>query len=225
MIKLENVQKEFYVKREKKNVLNNINFNFKKGKFYAIMGPSGCGKTTLLQMIGLLDKPTKGNINFENKNISNLTADEISNIRNKKIGFVFQSYFLNSHLKIYENVMLPLYINKDIPKKDRENLVFEILNNLGLKDKIFCYPSQLSGGEQQRVAIARALVNCPAVIIADEPTGNLDFENEKKIFKLFKRMSENGVCVIVSSHNSLIKNYADKTLYISNGILRECIYE
>ena len=221
MIELINVNKHFRLKKDGFSVLNNINVTFKKGKFYAVMGPSGSGKSTLLQLIGLLDNKFSGTIKIDGQDINELSENKISNLRKDKIGFVFQSFFLNANMKAYENVMIPLYINQNIRKSDRKKYAIDVLRKLGLEKRFEHYPKQLSGGEQQRVAIARALINKPDIIIADEPTGSLDKENEKIILEILKELSLNGICVIVASHNHLIKQYADKIIYLKNGMKGE----
>jgi len=221
MIELINVNKHFRLKKDGFSVLNNINVTFKKGKFYAVMGPSGSGKSTLLQLIGLLDNKFSGTIKIDGQDINELSENKISNLRKDKIGFVFQSFFLNANMKAYENVMIPLYINQNIRKSDRKKYAIDVLRKLGLEKRFEHYPKQLSGGEQQRVAIARALINKPDIIIADEPTGSLDKENEKIILEILKELSLNGICVIVASHNNLIKQYADKIIYLKNGMKGE----
>ena len=221
MIELINVNKHFRKKKDGFSVLNNINVTFKKGKFYAVMGPSGSGKSTLLQLIGLLDNKFSGTIKIDGQDINELSENKISNLRKDKIGFVFQSFFLNANMKAYENVMIPLYINQNIRKSDRKKYAIDVLRKLGLEKRFEHYPKQLSGGEQQRVAIARALINKPDIIIADEPTGSLDKENEKIILEILKELSLNGICVIVASHNNLIKQYADKIIYLKNGMKGE----
>lgn len=221
MIELINVNKHFRLKKDGFSVLNNINVTFKKGKFYAVMGPSGSGKSTLLQLIGLLDNKFSGTIKIDGQDINELSENKISNLREDKIGFVFQSFFLNANMKAYENVMIPLYINQNIRKSDRKKYAIDVLRKLGLEKRFEHYPKQSSGGEQQRVAIARALINKPDIIIADEPTGSLDKENEKIILEILKELSLNGICVIVASHNNLIKQYADKIIYLKNGMKGE----
>lgn len=220
MIELRDVNKEFINHKMKIIALNNINCSFDGGKFYAIMGSSGSGKSTLLNMIGLLDKPTSGNIIINNINIRNYNEKDVNMLRMKKIGFVFQDCFLSENLNVYENVILPLLINNDINMKEKHERVLQLLKMLNLNNRIEHYPKELSGGECQRVSIARALVNNPDIIIADEPTGNLDKLNEENIFNFLKQLARIGKCVIVVSHSELIKKYADKVLYMNNGKLR-----
>lgn len=220
-MKLNNLSK-IYVKDKKKiKVLDNINISFSKGKFYGIIGKSGAGKTTLINILGLLDNYDEGEYEIDNILSSNLTEDEKAELRMHKFGFVFQTYYLNDKLTACENVMIPMLINKDIAKDKRKERAMQLLKQVGLEDRINHYPKELSGGEQQRVALARALVNDPEVLIADEPTGNLDKENEKLIFDYLKEMTRKDKCIIVVSHNDIINKYADKIYLLESGTLHE----
>lgn len=221
-LKLLNAKKTYVMKDKHIIALNNLNIEFEEGKFYAIMGHSGSGKTTLIQVLGLLDSLTSGDYFINNKNVNLLNDNEKANLRMKKIGFVFQSFHLNPKLRAYENVMLPMLINKDIPKGKRKERAIDLLKQFNLDDRINHFPGELSGGEQQRIAIARALANNPNIILADEPTGNLDIENEKYIFKLLKEISNSGKCVIVVSHNNIIKEYADIIYIMDRGKIERC---
>ncbi len=220
-MKLNNLSK-IYVKDKKKiKVLDNINISFSKGKFYGIIGKSGAGKTTLINILGLLDNYDEGEYEIDNILSSNLTEDEKAELRMRKFGFVFQTYYLNDKLTACENLMIPMLINKDIAKDKRKERAIQLLKQFGLEDRINHYPKELSGGEQQRVALARALANDPEVLIADEPTGNLDKENEKLIFDYLKEMTKKDKCVIVVSHNDIINKYADKIYLLESGTLHE----
>ena len=217
MINLINVNKVFESKNSKNVVLKNINLNFEKGKFYAIMGHSGSGKSTLINIIGLLDGFTYGEYLINGKNVNYLTENEMANLRKKYIGFIFQDFNLDEYLKAYEHVIFPMLINKDISKSEREVKACNLLNYLDLGDRINHYPRELSGGECQRVAIARSLANNPEIILADEPTGNLDEENEQKVFSILKKLSKEGKCVIVVSHSNEVKKYADIIYRLEKG--------
>lgn len=221
IINIKSISKTYIKENEIIHALKSITYNFEIGKFYAIMGNSGSGKSTLLNCLGLLDEIDNGEIVINNINVSCLSDDQMSEFRRNKIGFIFQDYYLNPNMKAYENVMLPLFLNKNISEKEKKQKAIKILESLGLKDRVNHFPKELSGGEQQRVAIARALINNPDIILADEPTGNLDDENEKKIFALFKKISKKGKCVIVVTHNSIIKNYADKVINLKKGEMYE----
>jgi len=225
VIELKNLKKDYVAVNEKLEVLKGINYSFRKGNLYAIKGHSGSGKTTLIRILGLMDDVTEGEYFIYNKKANNLKDEEASYYRLKHIGFVFQDYNLNPYLKAYENVMIPMIINKDILKSDREILADKLLKEVGLLERREHFPKSLSGGEQQRVAIARALANDPDIIIADEPTGNLDKKSEKIIFGLLKEMASKGKCVIVVSHSDEIGEYADINLLLEDGILSEVSYD
>lgn len=218
-IKIENCYKSFKNKKKEISVLKKVTYEFESGKFYAIMGDSGSGKSTLMNIVAGLITKDAGNVYFNNKIIKGDKA--FSELRNKEIGLVYQSYLLNEMMSALENVMLPLHLNKKLSSSKKEEIATEVLKDLGLKDRINHFPKELSGGEQQRVAIARALVNNPSVILADEPTGNLDKKNEKYIFELFKKLAKEDKCVIVVSHNEEIKKYADIVLHLDGGKLNE----
>ncbi len=217
IIKISDLAKKYKKKEKEILVLNHIDLSFEKGKIYNIIGHSGSGKTTLLNIIGTLLEFDSGKILIDGFDITSMNEKEKADIRNQKIGFVFQSYFLNDKLKAFENVMVPMYINVNIKKSNRKNLAIQLLKKVKLEDRINHYPKELSGGEQQRVAIARALANNPEIILADEPTGNLDKENEKIILEIFKKLKEEGKCIIISSHSDYIKKYADVILEINDG--------
>ena len=217
IIKISDLVKKYKKKEKEILVLNHINLSFEKGKIYNIIGHSGSGKTTLLNIIGTLLEFDSGKILIDGFDITSMNEKEKADVRNQKIGFVFQSYFLNDKLKAFENVMVPMYINVNIKKSNRKNLAIQLLKKVKLEERINHYPKELSGGEQQRVAIARALANNPEIILADEPTGNLDKENEKIILDIFKKLKEEGKCIIISSHSDYIKKYADVILEINDG--------
>ena len=216
---IENVCKVYKTKNDEIKALDNVSYEFKPGKLYAIMGHSGSGKSTLISILGLIETLTSGRITINNKDISKLKDDELANLRMKYIGFVFQDFYLDEHLKAYENVLLPMLINKEIKKADRKEKALKLLTDLGLNERINHYPKELSGGEQQRVAIARSLANDPEIILADEPTGNLDEENEKLVFETLNDLAKKGKCVIVVTHSEEIKKYADEILKITKGKL------
>lgn len=221
VIEVSDLCKTYKQKDKKVNVLNNLNYSFEEGKLYAIMGRSGCGKTTFFNLIGAIDNDFLGKIVIDGKDISKLKDDELSKIRNKKIGFVFQDYFLDDHLKAIENVMLPMLVNKDINVENRKKIADRLLNEVDMQDRSTHFPKEMSGGECQRVAIARALANDPMILLCDEPTGNLDLENSVKIHELLKKLSKKGKCVIVVSHDEEVKKYADVILLLNNGKLIE----
>ena len=214
---LENVLK-CYVSESGQQVkaLNLVTYKFEVGKFYAIMGESGSGKSTLINILGLMDKATKGSVFLDGVDTSKCSDDELCKLRNEKIGFVFQNFYLNNKLTALENVLLPMYINGNVDL----NKAKDLLKTFNVLDRESHYPYELSGGEQQRVSLARALVNNPKYILADEPTGNLDSKNEDEVFNYLKDISKDK-CVIVVSHNEKIKNYADKVVYLEKGVLKD----
>lgn len=220
-MRLEHVYKNYNLGKKEIAVLKDINVEFKTNTFYAIMGRSGSGKTTLVNILGLLDNVTNGKYFLNDKDITNVNSELKSKIISENIGFVFQSFYLNNNLSALENVMLPLYINKNVKKSERKELAKSMLTKFNLGNRINHKPKELSGGEQQRVAIARALINNPKIIIADEPTGNLDSQSEKEVFDILKQISKENKIVIVVSHNPIVKEYADCILEMENGELNE----
>ncbi|ETJ21868.1 MULTISPECIES: ABC transporter ATP-binding protein [Bacillota] len=217
IISLKDVNKKY----DSNFILKNVNLDIEDSKIYVIKGESGVGKSTLLNILGLLDKPTSGNIEINGKIVNNLKDDELSEIRMNTLGFVFQSFYLNNNLKAYENVEVAMYINKKFSKKEIENRAENLLEILGLSDKKMSFPNELSGGEQQRVAIARALANEAKCILADEPTGNLDKNNEKIVLDCFKNLANDGRTIVIVTHSDSVLEYADKVYCIKNGILEE----
>lgn len=187
-MRLEHVYKNYNLGKKEIAVLKDINVEFKTNTFYAIMGRSGSGKTTLVNILGLLDNVTNGKYFLNDKDVTNVNSELKSKIISENIGFVFQSFYLNNNLSALENVMLPLYINKNVKKSERKELAKGMLAKFNLGNRINHKPKELSGGEQQRVAIARALINNPKIIIADEPTGNLDSQSEKEVFDILKKI-------------------------------------
>ena len=220
-MKLENVCKNYSLNKNDITVLKNINVEFENNKFYAIMGRSGSGKTTLVNILGLLDTVSSGKYILNDIDVTNIMSEQKSKIISENIGFVFQSFYLNNNLSALENVILPLYINKKIKSSERKSLATKMLSKFNLENRINHKPKELSGGEQQRVAIARALINNPKIIIADEPTGNLDSQSEKEVFDILKQISKENKIVIVVSHNPIVKEYADCILEMEDGELNE----
>lgn len=193
-------------------VLDNVSYEFEIGKFYAIMGRSGAGKSTLLNIIGTIDSATSGEVCIQGQEVTALSEKEKAKLRSKSLGFVFQGFYLNPYLSAAENVIVPMRINPDIPAKERKDRALALLEDFGVKEQADSLPSQMSGGEQQRVCIARALANNPKIILADEPTGNLDEANEKIVFSYLKQLAEQGHTVIAVSHNEAVREYADEII-------------
>jgi putative ABC transport system ATP-binding protein len=216
IIRLENVSKVYTLGGNKFLALDNISFSIKRNDFIAIMGPSGSGKSTMLHILGLLDKPTKGDVYIDEIKTTRLSDDEIAEIRNRKIGFIFQQFNLMPHLISIDNVCLPCLF-KEIPNHEKGKAL-ELLELVGLKGKENNRPGQLSGGEQQRVAIARALINDPDVILADEPTGNLDSKTGKQIMDTLVHLhKDHGKTIIVVTHDPEIASYAKRHINIKDG--------
>lgn len=223
VMRLENVSKTYTMKNKKQTktikVLSDVSIDFYSNNFYAIKGHSGSGKSTLINILGLLDTFDNGKYDLYGSDVIEYNDAKLSNLRMKNIGFVFQGFYLKPTLKAFENVMVPMLINKDINPNDRKNKAIELLEEIGLGERFDHYPKELSGGEQQRVAIARALANNPHIILADEPTGNLDAETEKELFTTLKSLSQKDRCIIVVSHSDYVKDYANKVYTILDGKL------
>lgn len=219
LIKLEKIEKNYYSKDKKviTPALRGIDLEIKKGEFLAIMGPSGSGKSTLLYILGLLDRPTSGKYFLEGEDVLKFSDEKLAFLRNKKFGFVFQSFHLLPKISVLENVLLPAYYNQEVPLKKAKEKALLLLEKVGLKEKINSKPNQLSGGEQQRVAIARALINEPEIIIADEPTGNLDSLAGKKVMEIFSKIHQEGKTIILVTHEEDIASYAQRKIYLKDG--------
>ncbi len=205
------------------HVLKGIDLEVRNGDFIGIMGPSGSGKSTLLSIMGTLERPDQGDVIFGNKRIEHLSDDELSELRNKKIGFVFQFHNLLPEFNALENVMLPMLLG-GVSKPQARNRAEELLRRFGLAERAHHYPSELSGGERQRVAVARALANDPDVILADEPTGNLDRENAILLMELLKNLNESGTTIVLVTHNEELKKYFSRTFRLVDGLLEEIFY-
>ena len=218
VIQLIDVNKVYKTGNNEWVALRDINLNVEEGEFIALVGPSGSGKTTLLNIIGLMDSPTRGHVILEDKDVTYLGEKEKSELRNKYIGYVFQSYNLISFLTVYQNVELPLVI-AGVPEKEREKMVEEVLRTIpGIYELRNKRPTQLSGGQQQRVAIARALVNRPKVILADEPTANLDINTGKAVVDLFKKIKDElGITIVMATHDLEMLKNCDRIVYIRDG--------
>ena len=216
IVKVEKLHKNFRTEEVETIALNGVSFEVKEGEFVAIMGPSGCGKSTLMNILGLLDNPTSGEYQLLNQSVGNLKEKERSAYRKGKIGFVFQNFNLIDELNVYENVELPLrYL--DIKADERKKMVGEILQRMNISHRAGHFPQQLSGGQQQRVAIARAVVSHPQLILADEPTGNLDSKNGKEVMELLSELNREGTTIIMVTHSQHDASYASRIINLFDG--------
>src|SRR6058998_2082632 len=213
LLRLENVSKVFVTDEVETHALSGIHFEVKKGEYLSIAGPSGCGKSTLLAILGLLDTPTDGTYYLNGKSVTGLKLSERARIRNREIGFIFQAFNLIGDLTVYENVELPLTY-RGMPSSERKRRVQEALERVGMSHRMKHYPSQLSGGQQQRVAVARALSGTPAVLLADEPTGNLDSRNGEAVMDLLKDLNRQGATICMVTHDPRFSRYADRTVHL-----------
>tara|TARA_B100000989_G_scaffold296981_1_gene281487 strand:- start:341 stop:1021 length:681 start_codon:yes stop_codon:yes gene_type:complete len=216
VIEVKDLEKTYHVGDIEVKALRGVNFTIKKGQFSAIMGPSGSGKSTLMHIIGCLDSPTKGRYHLNGENVAHLSDDQLAGIRNKEIGFVFQKFHLLPRNTALDNVMLPLRYAK-IDKRRRTDLAIKVLSQVGLEDRMHHKPSELSGGQQQRVAIARALVNSPAILFADEPTGNLDSKTGKEVMTLLHELNNKGQTIVLITHEKEIAEQTERTIFIRDG--------
>lgn len=216
MIQLENIKKVFRTEEVETIALAGITIKVEEGEFVAIMGPSGCGKSTLLNILGLLDNPTEGTYNLAGTEVGSLKESERTMVRKGQIGFVFQSFNLIDELNVEQNVELPLkYLS--VPKKERQERVVEMLRRMGISHRAKHYPNQLSGGQQQRVAIARAVVTKPKLILADEPTGNLDSKNGYEVMELLKQLNDEGTTIVMVTHSQRDASVAERTINLLDG--------
>jgi putative ABC transport system ATP-binding protein len=219
LIQLKDLSRIYIVGQSEVRALNNISYNIKKGDFVAIMGPSCSGKSTLMNILGCLDRPTKGEYHLENQEVSVMNKNQLAVLRNKKIGFVFQSFNLLPRTTALENTELPL-LYANIPRKQAKEISLNALASVGLKGREYHKSNELSGGEMQRVAIARALVNNPSLLLADEPTGNLDSKTGREVMEIFKRLNrEKKITIILVTHEHSIARNAHKRIYLKDGYL------
>ena len=218
LISIKDIKKEFWVEDVVTRVLNGISFDIEKGEFVSIMGPSGSGKSTLMYILSFLDKPTSGQYFFEGKDVSQLNDDQLAEMRNNKVGFVFQSFNLLNRTSVLENVMLPL-VYTNVSGEERIKRAKGILDQVGLSHRMDSTPNRLSGGEKQRVAIARALINNPQVIFADEPTGNLDSKSGLQVMKLLEDLNNRGNSIVLVTHEKYTAEYAQRIINIKDGLV------
>jgi putative ABC transport system ATP-binding protein len=216
LIRLDAVTKVFFTDEVETHALSGIHLEIEKGEYVSIAGPSGCGKSTLLSILGLLDSPTDGKYWLNGTPVENLNMGDRARIRNREVGFIFQSFNLIGDLNVYENVELPLTY-RGMPSTERKQRVIEALERVGMSHRIKHYPSQLSGGQQQRVAVARALVGSPSILLADEPTGNLDSKNGDAVMELLRDLHRSGATICMVTHDPRFARYAQRTVNLFDG--------
>lgn len=220
LLEMTDIVKRYYTGGEEQTVLKHVNFTVEKGEFVSILGPSGSGKSTMMNIIGCLDVPNSGNYILNGQEISELDQVELARIRNREIGFIFQSFQLLKRSTILENVELPLIYSK-VPERERKRRAAELLDRMGLGNKLDFFPNQLSGGQQQRVAISRAIVTQPSILLADEPTGALDQKTGKQVMELFQELNNEGRTIIMITHDKHIATYSKRIVKILDGVLSE----
>ncbi|WP_418603428.1 ABC transporter ATP-binding protein [Hwangdonia sp.] len=216
MIKLNQLTKVYRTDEIESTALNEVSFEIKKGEFVSVMGPSGCGKSTLLNILGLLDKPESGSYKFLGEEVSHLNEKGRSNIRKKNIGFIFQNFNLIDELTVFENIELPLLYNK-VPASERKQRVNALIEKIGISHRASHFPQQLSGGQQQRVAVARALITKPPLILADEPTGNLDSSHGNEVMELLCELHEAGTTIVMVTHSPHDASYSERIINLLDG--------
>lgn len=219
MITLENINKTFYTKEVETRALEDINLTVEKGEFVAIMGPSGCGKSTMLNIMGLLDKPTSGWVIIDDVRADQLYDKDMARIRNQKLGFIFQSFHLIPSLNVLDNVLLPMLYRRGTSHSEDKKRALEILDKVELSHRLKHFPSQLSGGQCQRVAIARALIGQPKVILADEPTGNLDSKMGAEIMDILIRLNQEGTTIVMVTHDEKLARETGRIIHLFDGKL------
>jgi len=220
LIQLEGVTKAFLTEEVETHALSGIHLEIKRGEYLSIAGPSGCGKSTLLSILGLLDSPTDGKYTLNGTEVEDLSLSQRTRIRNREIGFIFQAFNLIGDLNVYENVELPLTY-RGMPSSERKQRVQEALERVGMSHRMKHYPSQLSGGQQQRVAVARALAGKPSILLADEPTGNLDSKNGEAVMELLRELHREGATICMVTHDPRYAEFADRTIHLFDGQIVE----
>ncbi|MEE2775630.1 MAG: ABC transporter ATP-binding protein [Acidobacteriota bacterium] len=220
LIQMQSVNKIFYTEEVETHALSSIHLDIGKGEYVSIAGPSGCGKSTLLSILGLLDSPSEGNYTLNGQQVSELSTSQRARIRNREVGFIFQAFNLIGDLNVYENVELPLTY-RGTPSAERKERVQQALERVGMSHRMKHYPAQLSGGQQQRVAVARAVVGDPSILLADEPTGNLDSSNGEQVMDLMRELHSGGATICMVTHDPRYASYAERTIRLFDGKIVE----
>ncbi|MDD5382055.1 MAG: ABC transporter ATP-binding protein [Candidatus Margulisbacteria bacterium] len=218
VVRITDIKRTYYMGKVEVNALRGITLHIARGEFVSIMGPSGCGKSTLMHILGCLDRPTSGDVKLDEVDVDELDDNDLAEIRNKKVGFVFQTFNLLPKLNAIENVELPL-IYAGVGFEERRRKAAALLETVGLKERMYHKPSELSGGQSQRVAIARSLANDPSIILADEPTGNLDSKSGEEIIRLFKELNHKGITLIIVTHDQEIADHSKRIVRLKDGLV------
>jgi len=220
LVKIEHLTKTYIMGDVEVHALRGVDLEIRAGEFIAIMGASGSGKTTLMNLIGCLDKPTSGKYSLDGIDVHTINEEDLAQLRNQKIGYVFQSFYLLARTTAYENVELPLLYRTKLSHHERKELTLKAMRNVSIEDRAHHFPNQLSGGQQQRVAIARAIVNEPVILLADEPTGNLDSRTSVEVMAVFQELHQRGITIILVTHEQNISQYAQRIITFKDGKIR-----
>jgi putative ABC transport system ATP-binding protein len=221
IIEVRNLSKSYFSGRGATQAIDRVDLQIREGEFVAILGPSGCGKSTLLSVLGLLERPDCGEYWLAGAKVTSLGFNQSADVRNRHVGFIFQAFNLVADLTVWDNVMLPLRYSRAIPKEEHRDKALQYLERVGLSERIRDFPSQLSGGEQQRVAIARAMVTDPSIVLADEPTGNLDSRNAKEVMVLLRDLNDEGATIVLVTHDESLTQFANRCVHMKDGRILE----
>ncbi len=224
-IELKDLKKTYFIGEMQVPVLKGLSFCIQRGEYVALMGASGSGKSTLMNILGCLDRPTSGKYFLDDREVGYISSDERAMVRNKKIGFVFQSFNLLPRTTALENVIMPLAYTNKLSNVEAKKRGIAMLEKVGLAERMYHFPSQLSGGQQQRVAIARALINNPPVLFADEPTGNLDSKTSEDVMRMFSELNKSGITIILVTHDAEVAGFANRSIHIHDGLLADGVFD